>query len=224
MRILSFILLNIIVASANASLIMEEYSNITPDTIGGWEMTDFSYSGTANGGSVTSISSPIAGEILFKDRNEDFVSLKNYSDTDKRWWNNDEVMGYDIYTTDLHLVTLLLPENTRAFSFNVGAKLRGSGDNAWLTAVADDGNGIMDKQFFAVNRNNTPGFGIYSTIGANGACSSIASVTIDPDFWGFGNFSINQGACTTTSVPAPTTFIMLMIGLGALILVNRKTV
>ncbi|NOX91048.1 MAG: PEP-CTERM sorting domain-containing protein, partial [Gammaproteobacteria bacterium] len=114
-------------------------------------------------------------------------------------------------TTSNYLITILLPENTRAFSFSVGANLGSTGNNAWLTATETSGLGIDSKYWFNVSRNNTPGFGIYAD-NSNGSCSAIASVTIDPEYWGTGNFSINQDSCAT-SVPEPSSVALLALGL-----------
>jgi hypothetical protein len=48
---------------------------------------------------------------------------RSSADVNSTWWVNGESNDYYIYTTPLHLITLILPDNTRAFSFNVGADL-----------------------------------------------------------------------------------------------------
>jgi hypothetical protein len=65
----------------------------------------------------------------------------------------------------------------------------------------------------------TPGFGIYAD-NSDGSCSTLTSVTIEPDYWGVGNFSLSQGSCTT-SVPEPTSLALLALGLLGLGAVSR---
>ncbi len=134
------------------------------------------------------------------------------------WWNNGEAFDYDVFLTGENLITILLPENTRAFSFNVGANLSSTSINAWMTAEESTGSGVS-KSWFNVNRDNTPGFGIYAD-NSNGGCSALTSVTIDPVFWGFGNFSINQSSCR--SVPESSSMYLLAIGLFGLLFVARR--
>ena len=206
---------------ASATLILEQYASgaQTPNTLGGYEMTDFAITNGA-GGTTTSISSPINGSLDFTDRNGIAANMSRDLANSADWWINGESSDYDIFTTDKHLITLILPEDTVAFSFNVGADVGGSGNNAWLTATETDGSGIDSKHWFNVNRTNTPGFGLY-TDNNQGSCSTISSVTIDPLLWGFGNFSINQGGCAA-SVPAPSAIALLSLGLLGLGALQRK--
>lgn len=207
-------ILGLIPAPASASLILESYASgtATPTTIGGYGMTDFAISNTGNiGSTTTSVASPISGSLYFLDDSSDPLALTRNLADNVSWWNNGESNDYDIFTTDQHLVTLLLPANTFAFSFTVGANVGSTGDNAWLTATETDGQGISSLYRFNVNRDNTPSFGIYAD-NSNGTCSMLSSVTIEPDYWGAGNFSINQGECTT-SVPEPPSLALLVWGL-----------
>lgn len=208
-------------SQASATLILEQYASgvETPTTLGGYAMTDFDVTNGANG-TTTSISSPISGSLDFIDRDGDAVSMERRLANSESWWINGETSDYDIYTTHLHLITIVLPEDTVAFSFNVGADLGSTGNNAWLTATESDGTGINNKYWFNVNNTNTPGFGIYAD-NNNGSCSTISSVTIDPLLWGFGNFSINQSGCSV-SVPAPSAIALLSLGLLGLGAVRRK--
>lgn len=197
---------------ASATLILNPYASgtATPTTIGGYAMTDFAVTNGV-GGSTTSVASPISGSLNFIDDGGDPLALTRRLDSDVNWWVNGEGNPYDIFTTDQHLVTILLPENTFAFSFNVGAKVDSTGQNAWLTATESTGTGIDSKYKFNVNNQNTPGFGIYADH-SNGSCSTLTSVTIEPDYWGMGNFSINQGSCTT-DVPEPSSIALFALGL-----------
>ena len=195
-----------------ANLILETYDSgvATPSSIGGYTLTDFDVN-HGSGGSTSTVVSPIGGELTFVDSSDTVLELnKNLADS-TYWWNNGEYDDYDIFTTDENLITILLPENTYAFSFTVGANVGSTGNNAWLIATETDGTGIDTHYDFNVNRNNTPSFGIYAL--NDGSCSMLSSVTIEPDYWGVGNFSINQGSCTA-SVPEPSSFALL--GLGVL--------
>lgn len=214
-----------LVSHASANLILDNVSvngdvsyasgTATPTTIGGYAMTDFVFNDSLSiGDRTSSITSLTNGTISFVNAGNNATALGYNTANNVSWWNNGEATDYDIFTTDLSLITILLPENTRAFSFNVGANVGSTGNNAWLTATETDGSGINSKHWFNVNRNNTPGFGIYAD-NSDGSCSAISSVTIDPDFWGFGNFSINQDSCTSVPEPAPIALLALgLIGLG----------
>jgi len=208
-------------SQASASLILDSYASgtATPTTIGGYAMTDFAVN-NGMGGSTTNVISPISGSLNFLDQNSNALTLTRRLADDTNWWINGEANNYDIYTTSNYLVTILLPENTRAFSFSIGADLGSSGNNAWLTATESDGTGIDSEYWFNVNRKNTPGFGIYAS-NSNGSCSAITSVTIDPEYWGVGNFSINQDRCTT-SVPEPSSVALLALGLIGFSLFRHK--
>lgn len=208
-------------SQTSASLILNTYASgtATPSTIGGYTMTDFAVD-NGMGGSTINIMSPISGSLNFLDQNNNALALTRRLADDVNWWVNGEASDYDIYTTSNYLVTILLPENTRAFSFSVGANLGSSGNNAWLTAAESDGVGIDSEYWFNVNRNNTPGFGIYAN-NSNGSCSAITSVTIDPEYWGMGNFSINQDRCAT-SVPEPSSIALLALSLLGFSLFRRK--
>jgi len=206
-----------LISQASATLILDTYTSgaATPTTMGGYAMTDFA---VTNGGpgidgtTTTRVASPVSGSLDFVDKDNNPLALSRHLANGTSWWNNGESGDYDIFTTGQHLVTILLPENTRAFSFNVGANLGSSGNNAWLTAMESSGSGISSKYWFNVNRSNTPGFGIHASSGDNGLCTAITSVTIEPDYWGAGNFSINQDSCST-SVPEPSSIALLGLGL-----------
>ena len=199
--------------------------NATPTTIASFAMTDFVPTG-ATTGTTTSVASPISGLLSFKQQNGDPASMllstanaATEAATDvgatNTWWQNGESSDYDVYlTTTLSWVTILMPANTRAFSFNVGANKNATG---WFSATESTGSGIV-KTDFGVSPSNTPGYGIYAD---KGSCSVITSVTIDPTFiWGFGNFSINQDTCT--SVPESNSIYLLALGLFGLLLTARR--
>lgn len=200
-----------LISPASALLVRNNYAtgSATPTTIGGYAMTDFAVTNGA-GGSTSTVASPTSGSLSFVDASNDSLSLTRNLADNVSWWNNGESSDYDIFTTDEHLVTILLPENTFAFSFNVGANLGSTGLNAWLTATETDGAGISSMYRFNVNRSNTPGFGIYADNSA-GNCSTLTSITIEPDYWGMGNFSIHQNP-SSCDVPEPPSIALLALG------------
>jgi len=209
-------------STANASLILEQYGSgiATPDIIGGYTMTDFlSVNGTTTdttlGTTTSTVDTPLGGQLNFTDRYDATIDLTRGLADSTDWWVNGENSDYDIFTTNVSWITILLPTNTRAFSFNIGANMNAGG---WLNATETDGNGIESKYSFAVGPNNTPGFGIYADNSA-GQCSSLTSVTIDPLEWGAGNFSINSDLCA--SVPEPPIGTLLGLGVAALLLSQR---
>jgi len=208
-------------SQASASLILDVYASgtSTPTTIGGYAMTDFAVTNGVGGG-TTSVMSPISGSLNFLDENNDPLVMSRRLADDVSWWGNGETSDYDIFTTDNYLITILLPENTRAFSFSIGANLGGTNNNAWLTATESDGLGIDNPYWFNVNRDNTPSFALYAN-NSDGACSAITSVTIDPEYWGVGNLSINQSRCAT-SVSEPASVALLALGLLGFSLFRRK--
>ena len=212
MKILAGLIFLGFVSSTAQAAVLEQYTTgtATPTTIGSFDMTDFAL-GTA--GTATSY-----GSLNFVDQYGNPEPMVRSTADSTSWWNNGETGDYDVFLTGEHLITILLPENTRAFSFNVGADVSSTGMNAWLTAEETTGSGVS-KSWFNVNRNNTPGFGIYAD--CSDCSSAITSVTIDPVFWGFGNFSINQDTCT--SVPESSSVILFGLGLlGLLGLARRK--
>jgi len=205
-------------STASANLILEQYGSNTPtpDTIGNYAMTDFAIVNDTLSGTTSTVESPFGDLLTFTDKNGAILDLTRGLANLTSWWVNGESSDYDIFTTGVHWVTILLPTNTRAFSFNVGANLNAGG---WLMATETDGSGISTPHSFAVNPNNTPGFGIY-TDNTTGQCSTLTSVTIEPLEWGVGNFSINNDPCAT--VPEPPTGALFGLGIIGLLLSWRK--
>ncbi len=218
-----------------AGLVLEKYSGGANSTYGGFSMTDFDYSKAFTGyGELTNtVSSPLSGSLRFVDSNGDDLSLGHYTtesaDTndsnndsndsgDLHWWkSSEEGSNYDIYTTQEHWVTMLLPEDTYAFSFNVGANKNARG---WLMADAFDGSEISRTDNFSINPNNSPGFAIYSDAQS---CSAIKSITVEPPFlWGLGNFSIHQDKNRCGTVPEPSILALLSFGLIGVGLARRR--
>ncbi|RZV53501.1 MAG: PEP-CTERM sorting domain-containing protein, partial [Pseudomonadales bacterium] len=210
---------------ANAGLMLDTgnpyASNTpTPGEIGGYTMTDFALTNLGDLGALTTsvtLPSPLSGEIQFKGKATDpnaaapdLDMMRETADT-TGWWVNGEDHNYDIFTTNVNWVELVLPENTRAFSFNVGASFNGWG---WMVGFNDGASKHDIYSSFNVSSTNTPGFGVYAD-NSDGSCGSISSVIIDPSDWGVGNFSINVGECTA-SVPEPGVLSLLAVGLFGL--------
>ena len=216
-----FVLVSVLAASfqVNADLILQTYgNNETPESVAGYALTDFDYTNTT--GLTSVVDSPLYGSVFFEDVNSDSINLFKTSADDVWWWQNSEAGDYNIYLPNVSLITLILPENTRAFSFSVGARTWSRGQNAWLTATTDSGQGISDRHYFNINRNNTPSFAVYS----DDPCGSVTSITIDPYYWGVGNFSINQGNCLLAqevSVPEPGNLVFVVLAFFGMLL-RRK--
>jgi PEP-CTERM motif len=204
-------------AQVNATLILDTFASgtATPETLGGYAMTDFDLVSTGIGTQISTVNSPLGGSVGIEDENGT-VTL-GLADANA-WWVNGEAGDYNIFTTSTHTIEIILPENTFAFSFNVGVNTNAG---AWFKAYDNTGSyADLGTVSFGLGTNNTPGFGIYAD-NSNGSCSSISRITVDPSFiWGVGNFSINQGTCA--SVPEPSSIALLAIGLLGLGFV-RKT-
>ncbi|VAW97144.1 hypothetical protein MNBD_GAMMA23-1282 [hydrothermal vent metagenome] len=221
MKILPVILFLASFASGAQAAVLQTYTTgtATPTTLGGYDMTDFALTGAS--GTTTSILSPLSGSLSFINRYGNASPMVINQADSVSWWNNGEAFNYDVFLTGESLITILLPENTRAFSFNVGADLGSTGLNAWLNVGESTGAGLGNTMF-NVNRNNTPGFGVYAD-NSNGGCSALTSVTIDPIYWGFGNFSINQSNCVI-DVPEVSSLYLFGLGLLGLLVVARRKV
>ncbi|MBL1259580.1 MAG: PEP-CTERM sorting domain-containing protein [Thiotrichaceae bacterium] len=217
--LLSTFALTFFASIANAGLILEQYDSgtPTPETIGGYAMTDFAIVNHTLSGDTSTVSAPLNGLLTFIDAGGATLNMSRGLADSTDWWVNGETNNYDIFTTGVNWVTILLPENTRAFSFNVGSNMSARG---WLTATEFDGSGIENKHYFGLSASETPGFGIYAD-NRQGQCSAITSVTIDPFQWGMGNFSINNDPCST-SVSEPATAALLGLGLAGLLFARRK--
>jgi hypothetical protein len=170
-------------------------------------MTDFPADPRNDNTAVTSVASPLGGSIEFWTEGHG-VPLAMTLDKDSGWF---PVALGEVYKTTVGWVELILPANTRAFSFNVGASSNGSG---WVEAFDDAGASAF--RAFTVGANNTPGFGFAAT----GSCGSISKVIVEPWEWGVGNFAISQGSCA--QVPEPGTLGLLVTGVLGLVALRRR--
>jgi hypothetical protein len=173
-------------------------------------MTDFPADPRADDSPVTTVASPLGGNIEFWTENHG-APLAMTLDKDSGWFPAN--LG-EVYSTAVSWVELILPENTRAFSFNVGASGNGSG---WVQAFDDTGANAY--RAFTLGANNAPGFGFAAT----GACGSLSKVIVEPWQWGVGNFAISQGSCPT-QVPEPGTLGLLLTGFLGLVALRRRRI
>ena len=168
--------------------------------VGGYSMTDVTDTSlTRQADNATDcIDSPISGEICFTGQNGSASDLEVQSSPS--WWQfNPE----DVFVTNLNWIEILLPANTRAVSLWVGASFQGQ---AWVQA--SDGSYTTLREHFSVGSGTTSGYGFHTS---PGNCTAITKIIIEPQDWGFGNLSINQGSCT--QVPEPGPLVLLLAGL-----------
>lgn len=190
---------------AHADPIVTMYFDGTADDpLGGYAMTSFAPPPRSEM-PVTSVASPIEGELLFM--RQGGTTPLGMTVRDPSWWEWDHG---NVYTTTVDWVELIMPVNTRAFSFFVGASFNGRG---WIEAI--DSAGGSTYQSFNLSSGTTPGFGVYTA----DSCQAITRIIVEPRDWGVGNFAINQDPCVQVSEPAPAG--LLAIGLFALLLSRR---
>lgn len=204
---------------ASAGPVIETFANgtATPGTLGGWAMTDIGDTG-ASGTLTNSISSgAFSGTINFQDNNGNALDMLRVDASNiASWWNNPEASDNEVFTTSVSWVELILPENTRALSFNVGASFNGWG---WMMGYNEGG--VSTYSSFDLSPGNTPGFGVYANNSASN-CGSISSIVIDPSQWGIGNLSIAQSDQCTADVPEPGVITLLGLGLVGLGIARRQ--
>ena len=176
-----------------------------------YTLTNFPPDPRANGSTVTSVASPLGGSVEFWTQNEG-APLAMTLDANSGWF--PAALG-EVYKTSVSWVELVLPANTVAFSFSVGASAAGSG---WVEGFDDDGHSAY--QAFTLSAASTPSFGFAST----GRCGSISKIVVEPWEWGIGNFAIGQGNCGATTVPEPGTLELLAAGILGLIALRRRRV
>ncbi len=205
---------------------------VTTGTLGGYSMTNFSVGGTS-GDMISTLTSPIDGSTVgITEKYGNDVKLGYANSTS--WWTNNTGADYNIFITHTNLIEIILPTNTLAFAFNVGANFNGS---AWFTAYDQNGREQFDSRTdapiaekFAVggSENKTPGFGLYALNSDSDpqSCNYISKVVVDPNAgWGVGNFSIaqdTQNNCGTTTVSEPGTIALFGLGLLGLAAARRR--
>lgn len=236
-----FLLGSFVITQAHASLEYERfYDGLTNSSIGGYTLTDLEVGAyqhqNIGGDNYLLLDSPLDNStISFNTKHNASSSVASMvhdldvnSASDVSWWNNNEGFDYDVYSTTDHWIEILLPKNTLAFSFSVGADTAaGSG---WFDATDSNGGsftygaaGINDNGDY-LGTSYSPSFGIYAdnSNATAGNCSYVTSVVVDPNFvWGVGNFSIAQGNCST-NIPEPSVLALMSFGLIGVGLVRRK--
>src|SRR5262249_32382515 len=151
-------------AECRANLILTTPANLAAM----FTMTDFAPDPRADDSSVTSVASPLGGSVQFFDKGG-ITPLAMTLDKDSGWFPSS--FG-EVYKTSVEWVELILPANTVAFSFNVGASSSGSG---WVEGFDNDGNTAY--QTFSLSSTNSPGFAFAST---GGGCGSISKIIVEP--------------------------------------------
>lgn len=207
----SFILSFAIFTNVNATPIgLEIYgTGAPPSTVGGYSMTAFDLDPRANGVLVNSVASPIDGIVEFEDANGNSLQLRHETATS---WQNGNLWshGYtgDVYVAplpEINWVELILPSNTQAFSFGVGASFSGVG---WIEAYDEKGNTYFEN--FTVSPGSAKGFGFYTD---TTECSQLTKIIVEPVEWAVGEFAISQGECGGSTVPEPNILFLYMLGL-----------
>ncbi len=175
---------------------------------GDYNMTDFDPVNAPDGTLVQSVASPIEGLVEFTDKDGNPHDMVVQQGDD--WWAWDD----GSYTTDLYWVELVMPANTRAFSFSLAAE---KNSRAWIEVFDSEGNS-HHTGWFGLGPDNSRDFA-YSV--ETGSCSSLTRIVIDPVTWGTGDFAINQDTCTT-EVPEPSSAWLIGVGLLALIVARKR--
>ncbi|MEM1173862.1 MAG: hypothetical protein AAGI27_03530 [Pseudomonadota bacterium] len=174
--------------------------------VGGYQtelLTDTSIEGDC-------VESPTAvgGDVCFQGKDGaasdvSYVKIGN-GEGEVDWW---QYAHGGVFVTNQRWIEILLPAHTRAFSVWVGASFSG---RAWVQA--SDGTYYTHRPKFGVGPGNTSGYGFHTSAHE---CTSLTKIIIDPDDWGFGNMSINQGECSQVSEPAPLTLALAgLLGIG----------
>jgi len=183
----------------------------TPDDLlASFTMTDFPSDLRDDDSLVKYVDSPLGGKVEFWSMNQE-SPLWLTLDKNAAWF--PAVLG-DVYKTSEEWVELILPANTRAFSFSVGASGNGIG---WVEGYGSSGSPAY--QAFTVSPTNTPGFGFASS----DSCGTISKIIVEPWEWGIGNFAISQGSCPT-QVPEPDTLALFAAGVVGLVALRRRRI
>jgi hypothetical protein len=172
------------------------------DPLGGYDMTVWDEPATTSCATSTTHSDGQTIDFTTKDGLEPLCMEVQ----DPDWWEWDH--GNVFTTSQTNWIELILPANTRALWFYVGASFRG---NAWVEAFDQDGN-TSGRTHFGVSAGDTQGVGVYSS----DTCDSISRVIIEPTDWGFGYLATNNDPCVPVPEPAPLNLLVLgLIALGA---------
>jgi len=212
-------------SSVSAGLMVKEYgSGASPSNLGvgdEYEMFDFVLGSSDSPNNPLTLNGTINGDATVIKLQSSVAITHGKADDFPTWWNNHSDDGnYDVFNVSgTNYIDIFLPENTVAFSFNVGANFSGSG---WFTAT-DNNNGSIGRHNFSVSPSNTPGYGIYADQSDANECTTIASIRVDPShIWGIGNFSANTGGCA--SVPEPSIIALFAAGLFGLGFARRRKI
>ncbi len=212
LTILCFLLLSLTaITRVSATPIgFESYGTGAPlGVLGGYTMTSFAPDPTPLGTMVQSVNSPISGIVEFEDAAGDPLQLRPA--TVATWqggnlWSH----GYtgDVYVAPLpqiNWIELIMPSDTQAFSFGVGASFNGTG---WVEATNDLGDTYYKS--FTVSPGSAKGFGFYTD---TTECSQLTKIIVEPTEWAIGELAISQGECGTVTVPEPNILILFALGL-----------
>ena len=206
---------------------------VVSGSLGGYAMTSFDMTGS-NGDNISSLLSPVDNSTVGITTNSNGGNVVIGSADSTSWWTNNTGADYNIFKTHSNRIEIVLPENTLAFAFNIGASFAG---NAWFQAFDGSGAQQFDSRYQAPTNGNievggsndlTPGYGLYAanSSSSQGQCNYISKVVVDPsEGWGVGNFSISQdtaGNCGSTDVPEPGTLAIFGLGLIGLRLARFK--